>query len=64
MSISRCYRKRDTRLEDALEKAKLEFHNYMRSCGELENWTWDTLHRLERKVEILEHKLWCANYNN
>ena len=63
MSIGRIYRKRDTKLEDALHEAKIKFTNYMKNCENIKNWSWGELHRLERRVEVLEYKLWCANYN-
>jgi hypothetical protein len=55
-------RKRDTTPQDALEVAKILFTKYSK-CSTDDDWSFDKLNQLERKVEILEYRLWCFNYN-
>jgi hypothetical protein len=62
-NFKRLNRKRDTKLEEALEDAKVDFTKYAKNAG-TEGWNWDELNRLERKVEIIEYELWCAEYED
>ena len=50
-------------LRDDLQDARVAFTEYARRAGS-DDWTWDELNALERRVVALEYESYRANYED